>query len=205
MFDLLDPPTEPEPQVRISIPSASWGSVNTGLLISALRRSSRPLSIYVHIISKHQRVSPAYIENLIAEMDLFEVAHGRPVTQVHWGGSPHALDTRQRIELFNAIVTRFPLTFGADVSIGLTPAAAPPQQSLEYDTEAGADLIGFGVGAISRAGNMFFQNFEDLESYEDAIAADRVPVSRGYINKRLELTGRRVRVEGLPYVINSPR
>ena len=98
---------------------------------------------------------------------------------MHWGGSPHALDTRQRIELFNAIVTRFPLAFGADVSIGLSATAAPQRQPVEYDTEAGADLIGFGVGAISRAGSMFFQNFEDLESYEDAIAADRLPVSRG--------------------------
>ena len=184
MFDLLDPATEPEPRVRISIPSASWGTVNTGLLISALRRSSRPLSIYVHIISKRQRVSPAYIENLISEMDLFDVAHGRSVTQVHWGGSPHSLDTQQRIELFNAIVTRFPLAFGADVSIGLTAAAGPPSQPIEYDTEAGSDLIGFGVGAISRVGNMFFQNFEDLESYEDAIAADRLPVSRGYTREK---------------------
>src|SRR5205823_4743428 len=89
MFDLLDPVTEPEPHVRISISSASWRIVNPGLLISALRRSKRPVSIYVHVISKHQRVSPAYIENLILEMDLFEVAHGRTVTQVHWGGSPH--------------------------------------------------------------------------------------------------------------------
>jgi coproporphyrinogen III oxidase-like Fe-S oxidoreductase len=184
MFDLLDPATEPEPHVRISIPSASWGPVNTGLVISVLRRSSRPLSIYVHIISRFQRVSPAYIENLISEMDLLGVAHGRLVTQVHWGGSPHALDTQQRLELFNAIVTRFPLAFGADVSIGLTTAPAHRTQPVEYDTEAGADLIGIGVGAISRVGNMLFQNFEDLESYEDAIAADRLPVSRGYTREK---------------------
>ena len=184
MFDLLDPATEPEPRVKISIPSASWGIVNTGLLISGLRRSSRPLSIYVHIISKHQRVSPAYIENLISEMDLLEVAHGRAVAQVHWGGSPHALDTLQRIELFNAIVTRFQLSFGADVSIGLTATAATSSQPLEYETETGTDLIGFGVGAISRVGNMFFQNFEELESYEDAIAADRLPVARGYTREK---------------------
>jgi len=142
------------------------------------------LSIYVHIISKHQRVSAAYIENLISEMDLFEVAHGRTLTQVHWGGSPHALDTQQRIELFNAIGTRFPLAFGADVSIGLTAAAGPSSQVFEYDTPAGTDLIGFGVGAISRVNNMFFQNFEDLEAYEDAIAADRLPVSRGYTREK---------------------
>ena len=184
MFDLLDPATEPAPHVRISIPSASWGAVNTGLLISALRRSSRPLSVYVHIISKHQRVSAAYIENLISEMDLLDVAHGRLVTQVHWGGSPHALDTQQRLELFNAIVTRFPLSFGADVSIGLSTASGQQTQPVEYDTEAGTDLIGFGVAAVSRVGNMLFQNFEDLESYEDAIAADRLPVSRGYMREK---------------------
>jgi coproporphyrinogen III oxidase-like Fe-S oxidoreductase len=182
MFDLLDPATEPEPHVRISIPSTSWSAVNTGLLISALRRSHRPLSIYVHIISKHQRVARGYIEKLISEMDLLEIAHGRVVTQVHWGGSPHALDTQQRIELFNAIVTRFDLAFGADISIGLT--TPPGTQPVEYDPEAGADLIGFGVGAISRIGDLLFQNFDELESYEDAIAADRLPVSRGYIREK---------------------
>jgi coproporphyrinogen III oxidase-like Fe-S oxidoreductase len=184
MFDVLDPATEPEPHVRISIPSTSWRVVNTGLLTSGLRRSRRPLSIYAHIISKFGRVSAGYIENLISEMDLLEVAHGRALTQVHWGGSPHALGTQQRIELFNAIVTRFPLAFGADVSIGLTAAAITSPQPLEYETETGADLIGFGVGAISRVGDVFFQNFEDLESYEDAIAADRLPVARGYTREK---------------------
>jgi coproporphyrinogen III oxidase-like Fe-S oxidoreductase len=119
-------------------------------------------------------------------MDLLDVAHGRTLTQVHWGGSPHSLDTQQRIELFNAIVTRFSLAFGADVSIGLTAVARPLSQSVEYDTDAGADLIGFGVGAISRIENMYFQNFEELESYEDAIAADRLPVARGYCTREKE-------------------
>ena len=181
MFDLLDPPTEPEPHVRISLPSASWGNINSGLLISALRRSPAPLSIYVHIISKGQRVSPAYIENVIAEMDLLEVAHGRSVNQVHWGGSPHALDPQQRVELYKAIESRFPLMFGADVSLGLTASPEKSPHAAEYDPKAGTDLIGFGVGAISRVGGVIVQNFDDLESYEDAIAADRLPVWRGYV------------------------
>jgi coproporphyrinogen III oxidase-like Fe-S oxidoreductase len=180
MFDLLDRATEAEPGVRLSIPSASWGIINGGLLISALRRSSSPLSIYIHIVSKWQRVSPAYIDNLIAEMDLLEVAHGRRANQVHWGGSPHALDPGQRKELFTAIVTRFPLEFGADVSLGLTTNVDKSFHGIEYDTKPGSDLIGFGVGAISHVGNTFVQNFEDIESYEDAIAADRLPVCRGY-------------------------
>jgi coproporphyrinogen III oxidase-like Fe-S oxidoreductase len=182
MFDLLDAATEPEPRIRVSLPCTSWRVVNTGLLVSGLRRSSRPLSIYVHIISKYGRVAQSYIENLISEMDLLDVAHGRNLTQVHWGGSPDALGTQQRIELFNAIITRFLLAFGADVSIGLTGASRPHPP--EYDADEDADLIGFGVGAMSRVGNTFFKNCEDLESYEDAIAADRLPVSRGYTREK---------------------
>jgi coproporphyrinogen III oxidase-like Fe-S oxidoreductase len=150
------------------------------LLVSALRKSDRPLSIYVHIISKWQRVAPAYIENVIAELDLMEAAHGRLVTQVHWGGSPHALDPRQRVELFSAIESRFRLAFGADISLGFhTASAAVP--SVDYVTDPDADLIGFGLGAISRVGNIFVQNFQELEAYEDAIAADRLPVWRGFV------------------------
>jgi coproporphyrinogen III oxidase-like Fe-S oxidoreductase len=180
MFDLLDRPTEPHPHVRICPPESAWGSINSGLLISALRRSSAPLSIYVHIVSKWQRVSPAYLENLIAEMELMDVAHGRLATQVHWGGSPHALDPTQRVELFNAIVSRFPLAFGADVSLGFHTVSTPAPV-IDYETEPGTDLLGFGLGAVSRAGNVFVQNVQELEAYEDAIAADRLPVWRGFV------------------------
>jgi coproporphyrinogen III oxidase-like Fe-S oxidoreductase len=183
MLELLDRPTEPEPNVRMCIPSASWGIVTSGMLVSALRRSDAPLSIYVHIVSKWQRVANVYLENLIAEMDLLEIAHGRRVKQVHWGGSPHALDPEQRKELFKAITSRFDLEFGADVSLGLTGRVCG-SQPLEYDTEPGSDLIGFGLGAISRVGNTVVQNFEDMESYEDAIAADRLPVWRGCVRER---------------------
>jgi coproporphyrinogen III oxidase-like Fe-S oxidoreductase len=180
MFDLLDRPTEPHPDVRICPPASAWGRINSGLLISALRRSSAPLSIYVHIISKWNRVSPAYLENLIAEIELMDVAHGRPAMQIHWGGNPHALDPTQRVELFNAIVSRFPLVFGADVSLGFH-TASPAAPALDYETAPGTDLLGFGVGAVSRAGNIFTQNFLELEAYEDAIAADRLPVWRGFV------------------------
>jgi hypothetical protein len=93
MFDLLDRPTEPEPNVRMSIPNENWGMINSRALISALRRSNSPLSIYVHIVSKWDRVSPAYIENLIAEMDLLEVANGRSVNLFIWGVITYYLDS----------------------------------------------------------------------------------------------------------------
>jgi len=70
-------------------------------LISALRKSTAPLSIYVHIpfcerlclycgcnvvIKKDHSIADGYIQNVIEEMDLAEIAHHRAVTQMHWGG-----------------------------------------------------------------------------------------------------------------------
>jgi hypothetical protein len=81
-------------------------------------------------------------------------------------------------------VSRFPLVFGADVSLGFHAGSKPLPAAPDYDTAAGTDLIGFGVGAISRAGNVFVQNFQELEAYEDAIAADRLPIWRGFVREK---------------------
>jgi coproporphyrinogen III oxidase-like Fe-S oxidoreductase len=186
MLQLLDPSTDAVPEVRAGLSPTRWELTNSGLLISALRKSKAPLSIYVHIISRWQRVQDSYIDSVISETELLEVAFGRLVTQMHWGGTAAYLDTRQRTDLFNAITSRFPLAFGADVSLGLRGVAPGTRHDSvpEYAPRAGTDLIGFGVGAISHVGNTFVQNFEELEPYEDAIAADRLPVWRAFIRGR---------------------
>lgn len=114
-----------------------WNSAHGGLLVSALRRSTAPLSIYVHVpfcerlclycgcnvvIKKDHAVAAPYIEHLIAEMDLLEVAHGRSVTQMHWGGgTPTYLDGGQITELFRAISDRFNLSKSGEFSIEIDP------------------------------------------------------------------------------------
>ena len=48
-----------------------------------------------------------------------------------------------------------------------------------YTTHADADLVGFGVSAISRIGDSFSQNPRDLPGWEAALDAGRLPVWRG--------------------------
>jgi len=107
------------------------------MLISALRRSSAPLSIYVHVpfcehlclycgcnvvVKKDHAAAAPYLKQLIAEMELVDVAAGRVVTQMHWGGgTPTFFDTTQITELFNAIAGRFTLAPGGEYSIEIDP------------------------------------------------------------------------------------
>ncbi len=50
-----------------------------------------------------------------------------------------------------------------------------------YTTLPDADLLGFGVSAISRVGATFTQNERDLESYQDAIKMWLLPIARGHV------------------------
>lgn len=48
-----------------------------------------------------------------------------------------------------------------------------------YHTNAGSDLVGFGVSAISQVGRAYSQNVKTLAEYYAAIDAGRLPVERG--------------------------
>jgi len=100
-LDLLNRYNEPAPRYTSYPPAPHWQNAQGGLLISALRRSTAPLSVYVHIpfcerlclycgcnvvIKKDHAGAGPYVEHVIEEMDLAEVAPGRLVTQMHWGG-----------------------------------------------------------------------------------------------------------------------
>jgi oxygen-independent coproporphyrinogen-3 oxidase len=107
------------------------------LLLSALRKSTAPLSIYVHVpfcerlclycgcnvvIKKDHAVAAPYIEYLTEEIELADVAHNRLVTQMHWGGgTPTYLDPREITDLFNAIADRFRLVVTGEYSIEIDP------------------------------------------------------------------------------------
>jgi oxygen-independent coproporphyrinogen-3 oxidase len=55
-------------------------------------------------------------------MDLAKEAHGRLVTQMHWGGgTPTYLDPQQIRTLFNAITDRFVLDAGGEHSVEIDP------------------------------------------------------------------------------------
>jgi oxygen-independent coproporphyrinogen-3 oxidase len=74
------------------------------------------------VIKKDHSIAEGYLENLIEEMELAEVAHHRRVTQMHWGGgTPTYLQPRQIEELFNAIADRFDLAPNGEYSVEIDP------------------------------------------------------------------------------------
>ena len=172
MVELFKTHSDPVLGDKIYPAPSHWSLMSGGLLISALRKSAAPMSIYVHI----PFVSASYIEYLIAEMDLMDVAHHRSVVQIHWGGPAAShLNAKHVDDLMNAILARFSVAAGCDVGIDV---------GMEFAQRTGTDLIGFGVSAISHVGNTLTQNYQQLAAYEDAIGSGRLPVSRGYVRSK---------------------
>jgi oxygen-independent coproporphyrinogen-3 oxidase len=137
VLEMLKRYNQPAPRYTSYPPAPHWQAAHHGLLISALRNSTAPLSIYVHIpfcerlclycgcnvvIKRDHSVADAYVQNLIEEMDLADVAPRRVVTQMHWGGgTPTYLQPSQIKELFNAISDRFQLASSSEFSIEIDP------------------------------------------------------------------------------------
>jgi oxygen-independent coproporphyrinogen-3 oxidase len=48
-----------------------------------------------------------------------------------------------------------------------------------YSTHADCDLVGMGVTAIGTVGGNFYQNLKDLDAYQAALDAGRLPIERG--------------------------
>jgi oxygen-independent coproporphyrinogen III oxidase len=134
---LLKRYNDPTPRYTSYPPVPQWRPAHGGLLTSALRRSTAPLSIYVHVpfcerlclycgcnvvIKNDHSVADAYLKRLDEEMELVELAHKRPVTQMHWGGgTPTYLDPLQLTTLFNSINDRFELSDTGEYSVEIDP------------------------------------------------------------------------------------
>ncbi len=50
-----------------------------------------------------------------------------------------------------------------------------------YSTHADCDLIGLGVSAIGRVGDMYAQNARELGGYQTLIDAGRLPIAKGFV------------------------
>lgn len=61
-----------------------------------------------------------------------------------------------------------------------------------YAVRLAEDMIGFGVTAIGFLENGYFQNAKDLESYQNAAAIGRLPVTRGYLLKPDDMLRRQI-------------
>src|SRR5215475_5762057 len=157
---LLKRYNEPAPRYTSYPPAPQWHAAHRGLLISALRRSMAPLSIYVHIpfcerlclycgcnvvIKKDHSAAGGYIKNLIQEIELAEAAHNRLVTQMHWGGgTPTYLASRQIADLFNALADRFSLAADGEFSIEIDPRVTTAEQ-LQTLRALGFNRLSMGI------------------------------------------------------------
>ncbi len=49
-----------------------------------------------------------------------------------------------------------------------------------YSTHSECDLVAMGVSAIGTVGGNFYQNFKDLDLYDEAVDEGRLPIEKGY-------------------------
>ena len=100
--------------------------------------------------------------------------------------------TEEKLAMFSA-ATRA-LTAAGYVHIGMDHFARPDDELARahdngtlyrnfqgYSTRAGASLYGFGMSSISQTEGSFRQNGKELPAYEQALAAGRLPIERGFL------------------------
>ena len=61
-----------------------------------------------------------------------------------------------------------------------------------YTTKGGADLIGIGLTSIGEGARHYAQNFKDMDAYEAAIDAGRLPYCRGILLNEEDLLRKEV-------------
>ena len=115
----------------------------------------------------------------------------KPQRRIHEAELPPA---EAKLEIMSLAIGR--LTRAGYTFIGMDHFARPDDELavaqrqgrlqrnfMGYSTQAGADMLGFGVSAIGSIGPNYYQNEKTLEDYYERLDAGRLPVMRG-----LELT-----------------
>lgn len=109
----------------------------------------------------------------------------------------------EKLELLRLTIER--LTGAGYVYIGMDHFAVPGDELVRardegrlhrnfqgYSSQAECDILGFGMSAIGDVGGAYVQNLKDIGAYQDAVAAGRLPVWRGYRATREDLLRRAV-------------
>jgi oxygen-independent coproporphyrinogen-3 oxidase len=181
-LELLRRYNEPTPRYTSYPPAPNWHAAHPGMLISALRKSTAPLSVYVHIpfcerlclycgcnvvIKKDHSVAEAYIKRLDEEMELAEVAHSRLVTQMHWGGgTPTYLDPHQITALFDSIASRFTLAADGEFSVEIDPRVTTPDH-LRTLRSLGFNRLSIGIQDFDANVQLAVRRIQSFEDTRD--------------------------------------
>jgi oxygen-independent coproporphyrinogen III oxidase len=147
---LLDKYNQPGPRYT-SYPTApewdeSFGAEEFRAAIAESNERAAPLSLYFHlpfceslclycgcnvVITKRHEVCAPYLEHLKREIDCVrgEIAPGRVVSQLHWGGgTPTFLSAEQIEELYCHVRERFEFAPDAEVGIEIEPRVTSDEQ-----------------------------------------------------------------------------
>ena len=182
MTGLLQKYNQPAPRYTSYPPAPHWGNANGDLLVSALKESGAPLSIYVHIpfcerlclycgcnvvVRKDHAPAEPYIDCLTTEMGLLTAAHGRRVTQMHWGGgTPTYLTPEQITRLFDTIAAGFALAPGIELSIEIDPRVTT-REHLRTLRSLGFNRLSMGIQDFDKTVQLAVRRIQSFEQTRD--------------------------------------
>ncbi|HLQ38879.1 MAG TPA: oxygen-independent coproporphyrinogen III oxidase [Planctomycetota bacterium] len=176
-------------------------------LAQAGKRSSTPVSLYVHIpycasmcwycacsvvISKDQDKGERYVDLVLAEAGLVHrhLGGSRPVLQHHWGGgTPTSLRPAAIERLFRGLHRLFPPLPGAELSVEVDPRVTT-RDHLVALAAGGCNRISMGVQDFDRTVQQAIHREQSFEMTAELIAAAR---QLGFQSINLDL------VYGLPH------
>ena len=161
--------------------AAGFRSVNVDLIYGLPRQTAAGFGVTLDTIlrARPERVA------------IYGYAHMPEMFKAQRQIEPSELpDAAHRVELLSLAAEK--LSAAGYLHIGLDHFALPDddlslalqagslhRNFMGYTTHADTDLVGVGVSAISHVGDTFSQNPRDLQSWQDALDAGRLPVFRG--------------------------
>lgn len=176
-------------------------------LVRANEQDGAGMSLYVHlpfcrsmcfycgcsvIISRDPKSGDRYVEEVLKEAALARtiLSANRPVVQHHWGGgTPTFLQPEQIERLFRGLLSIYPHTDDAEISIEVDPRVTTVRQ-LEVLRECGFNRISMGVQDFDAEVQEAINRIQSYELTRDLVVASR---ELGFASVNLDM------VYGLPH------
>ena len=176
-------------------------------LVRANEQDGAGMSLYVHlpfcrsmcfycgcsvIISRDPKSGDRYVEEVLQEAALARtiLSANRPVVQHHWGGgTPTFLQPEQIERLFRGLLSIYPHTDDAEISIEVDPRVTTVRQ-LEVLRECGFNRISMGVQDFDAEVQEAINRIQPYELTRDLVVASR---ELGFASVNLDM------VYGLPH------
>jgi oxygen-independent coproporphyrinogen III oxidase len=115
------------------------------------------------VVRRNHSTADAYVDRVIKEMALLQVAQGRAVTQMHWGGgTPTYLNPSQITRLFDVLNARFCLAPSGEFSIEIDPRVTG-HDHLQVLRSLGFNRLSIGIQDFDPAVQLAVRRFQSYE------------------------------------------